>query len=304
MNFNDIIGNENIKELLQNSIKTNNLVHSYMFVGPDGIGKKLFADAFAKMILCEEHNSSCNECNSCILFSSQNHPDFMVIDAENSKEIKIAQVRFLQEKIAEKPVVSSKKVYIINNADLMNTEAQNCLLKTLEEPPEYAVIILVLSNESKLLNTIKSRCTKITFNRLTNDELLKYASINKIDINSHLLSICEGSISRLIQLKDNLSVYNDLDLIINNLANSDIVDIWNNAEILYKSKDEIMDFLNYFNITFLDKLRNTNDEKYINIIKIVEKTKNRLSANANYDMSVDNLLLQIWEEFHENHNRG
>ena len=304
MNFNDIIGNENIKELLQNSIKTNNLVHSYMFVGPDGIGKKLFADAFAKMILCEEHNSSCNECNSCILFSSQNHPDFMVIDAENSKEIKIAQVRFLQEKIAEKPVVSSKKVYIINNADLMNTEAQNCLLKTLEEPPEYAVIILVLSNESKLLNTIKSRCTKITFNRLTNDELLKYASINKIDINSHLLSICEGSISRLIQLKDNLSVYNDLDLIINNLANSDIVDIWNNAEILYKSKDEIMDFLNYFNITFLDKLRNTNDEKYINIIKIVEKTKNRLSANANYDMSIDNLLLQIWEEFHENYNRG
>ena len=65
-----------------------------------------------------------------------------------------------------------------------------------------------------------------------------------------------------------------------------------------------MDFLNYFNITFLDKLRNTNDEKYINIIKIVEKTKNRLSANANYDMSVDNLLLQIWEEFHENYNRG
>ena len=304
MNFNDIIGNENIKELLQNSIKTNNLVHSYMFVGPNGIGKKLFADAFAKMILCEEHNSSCNECNSCILFSSQNHPDFMVIDAENSKEIKIAQVRFLQEKIAEKPVVSNKKVYIINNADLMNTEAQNCLLKTLEEPPEYAVIILVLSNESKLLNTIKSRCTKISFNRLTNDELLKYANMNKIDINSHLLSICEGSISRLIQLKDNLSVYNDLDLIINNLANSDIVDIWNNAEILYKSKDEIMDFLNYFNITFLDKLRNTNDEKYINIIKIVEKTKNRLSANANYDMSIDNLLLQIWEEFHENYNRG
>ena len=304
MNFNDIIGNENIKELLQNSIKTNNLVHSYMFVGPIGIGKKHFANAFAKMILCEEHNSSCNECNSCILFSSQNHPDFMVIDAENSKEIKIAQVRFLQEKIAEKPVVSNKKVYIINNADLMNTEAQNCLLKTLEEPPEYAVIILVLSNESKLLNTIKSRCTKISFNRLTNDELLKYANMNKIDINSHLLSICEGSISRLIQLKDNLSVYNDLDLIINNLANSDIVDIWNNAEILYKSKDEIMDFLNYFNITFLDKLRNTNDEKYINIIKIVEKTKNRLSANANYDMSIDNLLLQIWEEFHENYNRG
>ena len=304
MDFVNIIGNENIKGLLKSSIKANNLVHSYMFVGPDGIGKKLFAEVFSRMVLCENQDDSCNTCSSCIRFKSNNHPDFMVVDSEDRKSIKIGQIRLLQEKIAEKPIVSNKKVYIINNADLMNVEAQNCLLKTLEEPPEYAVLILVLSNESKLLNTIKSRCTKIAFNKLTDDELLKYANINNMNINSNLLGTCEGSISKLLSLNDNLSLYHSLDLIIDNLNNKDIVDVWNEAEVLYKSKDNILDFLDYFNIIFMNKLRNTNDSRYINAIKIVEKTKNRLSANANYDMCIDNLLLQIWEEFHESHNRG
>ena len=304
MDFINIIGNENIKKLLKNSIKTNNLVHSYMFVGPDGIGKKLFADAFSKMILCENQEDSCNTCSSCIRFNSNNHPDFMVVDSEDGKSIKIGQIRLLQEKIAEKPIVSNKKVYIINNADLMTVEAQNCLLKTLEEPPEYAVLILILSNESKLLNTIKSRCTKIVFNKLKNEELLKYTNIHNMNVNSNLLGTCEGSIAKLLSLNSNLTLYNSLDLIIDNLNDKDIVDVWNDSEVLYKSKDNILDLLDYFNIIFMNKLRNTNDSRYINAIKIVEKTKNRLSANANYDMCIDNLLLQIWEEFHESHNRG
>lgn len=304
MDFVNIIGNENIKELLKNSIKTNNLVHSYMFVGPDGIGKKLFADVFSKMILCENQDDLCNNCSSCIRFNSNNHPDFMVVDSEDGKSIKIGQIRLLQEKIAEKPIISNKKVYIINNADLMTVEAQNCLLKTLEEPPEYAILILILSNESKLLNTIKSRCTKIVFNKLTDAELLKYANLHNMNVNTNLLSTCEGSIAKLLSLNVNLPLYNSLDLIIDNLNDKDIVDVWNDSEVLYKSKDNILDLLDYFNIIFMNKLRDTNDNRYIDAIKIVEKTKNRLSANANYDMCIDNLLLQIWEEFHESHNRG
>lgn len=304
MDFVNIIGNENIKELLKNSIKTNNLVHSYMFVGPDGIGKKLFADVFSKMILCENQDDLCNNCSSCIRFNSNNHPDFMMIDSEDSKSIRIGQIRLLQEKIAEKPIISNKKVYTINDADFMTVEAQNCLLKTLEEPPEYAVLILILSNESKLLNTIKSRCTKIVFNKLKNEELLKYANIHNMNVNSNLLGTCEGSIAKLLSLNSNLTLYNSLDLIIDNLNDKDIVDVWNDSEVLYKSKDNILDLLDYFNIIFMNKLRDTNDNRYIDAIKIVEKTKNRLSANANYDMCIDNLLLQIWEEFHESHNRG
>ena len=304
MNFSNIIGNENVKNLLNNSIKSKNLVHSYMFVGPEGIGKKLFAKELAKIILCDNDNSPCNDCSSCIKFNSGNHPDFTIVDTEDGKSIKINQIRLLQEEIAQKPIISSHKVYIVNDCDLMTVEAQNCLLKTLEEPPEYATIILVLSNENKLLSTIKSRCTKIVFNKLSDEELTTYANRHNIEVDYTLLSICSGSISNLINLKDNVEAYHALDIIINNFSIKDIVDIWNESEILYKSKDTIYNLLDYFNIVFINKLKSTNERKYINSIKIVETTKKRLSTNANYDMCLDNFLLKIWEEFNESNNRS
>lgn len=113
-----------------------------------------------------------------------------------------------------------------------------------------------------------------------------------------------GSIANLINLKDNLESYQALDNIINDLSNKDIVDIWNGAEILYKSKDRILNLLDYFNVVFINKLKKTNEKKYINSIKNIEITKKRLSSNANYDMCIDNLLLKIWEEFHENYSRS
>lgn len=304
MSFDNILGNNNIKELLNNSIKSNNILHSYMFVGTDGIGKSLFAKEFSKMILCLSEIKPCNNCSSCIKFDTNNHPDFMIIDSEDNKNIKIGQIRFLQEQIAEKPIISSRKVYIINNSDLMTVEAQNCLLKTLEEPPEYATIILILSNENKLLNTIKSRCTKISFQDISKEDLIKYADQNNISVNNTLLDICNGSINKLISLKDDADTYSILDNILNDFSRKDIVDIWNEAEILYKSKDNILNLLDYFNIYFYNKLRKFQDFKYINSISIVEQTKKRLSSNANYDMCIDNLLLKIWEEFNEGNNRS
>ena len=298
MNFNSIIGNDDIKELLNKSLETKNLVHSYMFVGPEGIGKSIFAKELAKIILCEAHEKACDNCSSCIKFDSDNHPDFIFIDSDDGKNIKIGQVRLIQESIAEKPIVSSNKVYVINNSDLMTTEAQNCLLKTLEEPPEYATIILITSNESKLLNTIKSRCTKIYFKKLTDNELKKYAEVHNININLNLLPVYDGSIAKLIEFSSESNLYNSLDTIINNLENKNIIDIWNDSEILYKSKDNISNILDYFNIVFLYKLRKTEDSKYIYAIKFVEKTKKRLSSNANYDMCIDNLLLQLWKFNH------
>ena len=218
--------------------------------------------------------------------------------------MKINKIRFLQEKISEKPIISDRKVYLINNCDLMTVEAQNCLLKTLEEPPEYAVIILVLSNENKLLSTIKSRCTKVAFQKLTNDDLMKYANSNNLELNSSLLSVCDGSISKLLNLQTNIESYNLLDDIIASFSNDNIIDIWNKSEILYKSKDNIIQLLEYFNNVFLEKLKNTKDTKYISAIKIIEDTKNKLASNANYDMCIDNLLLQIWEEFNESYSRS
>ena len=171
MIFENIIGNEKNKELLKNIINTNNISHSYMFVGKESIGKLLFAKEFAKAILCISEEKGCNKCKSCIEFDTNNNPDFSVLEPEGNS-IKIDQIRELTKKIYEKPVVSAKKVYIINDSNYMTQEAQNGLLKTLEEPPEYVTIILVTSNENSFLPTIKSRCTKISFDKLTDIELI------------------------------------------------------------------------------------------------------------------------------------
>lgn len=304
MSFDTILGNEKIKNLLKNTVSSHNLLHSYLFIGPNGIGKSLFAQEFAEMILCLSDSKPCHACSSCVKFDSHNHPDFLMIDSEDGKSIKINQIRYLQEKIAEKPILSNRKVYVINNSDLMTTEAQNCLLKTLEEPPEYATIILVLANENKLLNTIKSRGTKILFSSLSNDELEKYAKENNIAVNSALLTICEGSIAKLLDLQNNTSAYATLDVLLQDLPKKDIVDIWNEADILYGSKDSIVSLLDYLILVLFQQLKDTKEEKYQNSIKIIEMTKKRLSANANYDMCIDNLLLKIWEEFHESNNRN
>ena len=168
MIFKDIIGNEKNKELLKRIIDTNNIAHSYMFVGKESIGKLLFAKEFA--ILCLNQEKPCYKCKSCIEFDSYNNPDFIILQPEENS-IKIDQIRELTKKVYEKPVVSNKKVYIINDSDCMTKEAQNCLLKTLEEPPEYVTIILIASSENLFLPTIKSRCTKIQFKNLTKEEL-------------------------------------------------------------------------------------------------------------------------------------
>ena len=149
MNYNSILGNKEEKEYLKEQIKRNNILHSYLFTGIEAIGKKLIAQEFSKDILCLEDSSEFCKCKSCISFLGNNHPDFILINKE-SETIKIEQIRELTNKIIEKPIISSKKVYIINDAEKMTKEAQNCLLKTLEEPPEFAVLILITSNENLL----------------------------------------------------------------------------------------------------------------------------------------------------------
>ncbi len=308
MSFQHIIGNEKIKDLLTTTLSHQCVLHSYMFVGPDGIGKFLFAKEFAKSILCSStsHTEACDSCKSCISFLSDNHPDFLVIDSEDGKSIKIEQIRYLQEKISEKPITSSQKVYIINNSDLMTREAQNCLLKTLEEPPIYAIIILILSNENKLLNTIKSRCTKVSFQPLTNEEMIKYFhTINpEYQLTQSILDVCQGSIGKALKVQNEFELYKQVDTILENMEKEDIVDVWNSSEVLYKNKDNIYDLLEYMNVILVTKLTKSNLIKYANCITSVETIKSRLLTNANYDMSIDYLLMNMWEELNEKNSRN
>ena len=129
MAFENLIGNEKIKSLLTGAVQANNVLHSYLFVGIEGIGKSLFAKAFAQEILCSsDKEKPCKACKSCLEFQGESHPDFLQVEPEDGKAIKIEQIRYLQEKIAEKPVTSEKKVYIIQDSDKMTREAANGLL--------------------------------------------------------------------------------------------------------------------------------------------------------------------------------
>ena len=167
----NIKGNAKVRNELEKTIQSGNISHSYLFLGIDGIGKKEIAKEFSKKLLCNNKEENC-QCKSCICFETQNHPDFKIINEED-ETIKINTIRELVSTVYEKPIMSKNKIYIINSADKMTKEAQNSLLKTLEEPPEYTIIILIASNTDMLLNTIKSRCTKITFEKLTPSEILE-----------------------------------------------------------------------------------------------------------------------------------
>ena len=293
--FDKIIGNDKIKEMLYKSVKDKKTSHSYLFVGIEGIGKKEIAKEFAKMLLCISDNKYCNTCKSCIEFDSNNNPDFLYIEPEGNS-VKIEQIRYIQRKIQEKPIISNKKVYIINDADKMTTEAQNCLLKTLEEPPEYSTIILIGSNENMFLSTIKSRCMIIHFSKIEDEKIRKYLEekYELKDISTNMLEIFQGSIGKAILLKDKKEQYEKIELIIKSLRQKSIIDILNMSEILYKSKEEIFDILEYINVILI-KLSKI-DYEYIKCINSVEETKTRLKQNANYDMSIDNMLFNMWED--------
>ncbi|MCR5146475.1 MAG: DNA polymerase III subunit delta' [Clostridia bacterium] len=306
MSFKNIIGNNNVKNILSKSLNNNKILHSYMFIGGQGIGKDLLAKQFAKMILCEAYdNEECNRCKSCIEFDGGNNPDFSQIEPDG-KVIKIEQIREMQNKVAEKPVNSGKKVYIINDADLMTKEAQNCLLKTLEEPPEYIVIILIVSNENKMLTTIKSRCMKMYFEKISDDEIKRFLmeQCGLQDITRNMLKVCDGSIGKCLDLKNKLEDYKLIELIFSNIHSS-LTKFIDSSEILYKNKDNVSDYLDYINVILYNYANeNRDNNKYINSIKIVEKTKQRLLSNSNYDMCVDYLLFNIWEEINEKNSRS
>ena len=292
--FENIIGNKRNKEILKKAIEINKTSHSYIFCGTEGIGKKLIAKELAKKILCLKEKENGCDCKSCIEFDSDNNPDFQLIESVDGK-IKIEQIRQMQRKVAEKPIISNNKVYIINNADTMTTEAQNCLLKTLEEPPEYITIILICTNEGNLLSTIKSRCTRMQFEPIKDEELKEYIKTKLPDeqISPQIIELAQGSIGKAIKLNERKDIYENIENILLSMQNRDLIDIVQMSEVIYKSKEEIKSILEYINVLLM-KLSKQNI-KYINCVQIVEETKRRIKANSNYDMCIDYMIFSMWQ---------
>ena len=159
-NYSDIIGHNDIVKHFKSSIELGKVSHAYILNGEKGVGKKTLVSVVTKSLQCETGEPDpCGKCKSCLQAESGNQPDIIWITHEKPNVISVDEIRQqIVNDISLKPYSSRYKIYVVPDAQLMNAQAQNAILKTLEEPPEYAIIILLTSNLDKILPTIISRC--------------------------------------------------------------------------------------------------------------------------------------------------
>ena len=308
MYFEKIKGQNFAKKYLTNSIKSNMVSHAYMFEGPNGIGKNTMARELAAILLEMEN-----------LFNS---PDYIEIKPDGNS-IKIAQIRKLQSDILVKPY-KSYKIYVIDEAQKMTVEAQNALLKTLEEPPKYAIIILITDNKESLLDTIKSRCEIIKFTPIPMQEVASYLTMNGIDSKraSLLANFSRGSMKKAIELSESEEFHlmrEEVQKYVETFLNGNLIEIMDIQSSIEKYKDQITNdldlLINYFRdimmvkenvdnsmIINLDRLifvknmsNKTTYSQLSKIIDIIEETKNKLRSNCNFNISIQVMTLNIYE---------
>lgn len=172
----EILGHEPIKEHFFNAVLTGNISHAYILSGEAGMGKKSLANAFALALLCEKGQADpCRQCHACKQVMSGNHPDLIYVTHEKPASIGVDDVRRqINDTIQVKPYSSAHKIYIVDEAEKMTVQAQNALLKTIEEPPAYAVILLLTTNAEAFLPTILSRCVQLKLKPLKDGEVKDY----------------------------------------------------------------------------------------------------------------------------------
>jgi len=325
MNFGDVAGQEQLINYLKKSIEKGTIGHAYVFDGPPGMGKTAAALAFAKTILCKGHGlEPCDCCSSCLKINHLNHPDLHIIEPDGSS-IKNRQVEDFQHELLRKPYESKNKIFIIKHANEMTSSAQNRLLKTLEEPPEYAVIILLSSNVNGFLPTIKSRCQILKFNRVGEKKiqelLIKKYGVSFEDART-LAAYSYGILGNALKLMKSEEFKQEREQIIKiieQLLEGDGFAVFQMTEFFQNNKDKINEHLDVILFWFRDLLllretnsveflinldKNTTLQKYLNhigyekisnIIAAIEKTKSDIKANVNFQLAIELLLLRIQE---------
>jgi len=192
--------------MLRFALSAERLHHAYLFVGPDGIGKRTAAIAVAKAIHCEESiEDFCGICVNCARISDGNHPDVRLIQPlPDKKEISIQQIREIERELNFRSFSGKRKIAVIDPATLMNLSAQNALLKTLEEPPADSVIVLIAPNSGGLLPTVRSRCVRLNFSPLGRHEVAAYLDSQTVTMRNDsesLAAMSMGSIGLALKLK-------------------------------------------------------------------------------------------------------
>ena len=325
--FQDILGHEQIIEHLQNAIKTDKVSHAYILDGPDMSGKKMIADAFSMTLECEKKGTEpCMECHSCKQALGKNQPDIIYLQHEKPNTISVDDIRSqINNDIGVKPYSSPYKVYIVDEAEKMNVQAQNALLKTIEEPPAYAVILLLTNNAEIFLPTILSRCVRLSLKAVP-DEKIKAYLMENYEVPDYKADVCvafaQGIVGKAIELAESedfneiknsalqlIKRLDDIELYemteaVKQISNYklqindyfDLIMIWYRDVLLYKATADVNKLIFKEEVYEIKKEASRSSYGGIeNILEALEKAKIRLNANVNFDLVIELLLLTIKE---------
>ena len=325
--FTDIIGQEQIKEHLRGAISTGKVSHAYIINGERSSGKEFIARVFAMALQCEKDEvEPCGECHSCRQALSNNQPDIVYVSHEKPNTIGVEDIRVqINGDIGVKPYSSPYKIYIMNEGEKMTVQAQNALLKTLEEPPEYAVILILTTQLEALLPTILSRCVVLNMKPVS-DALVKKYLMEELAVPDYKANICvafaRGNIGKakllasseeFEKVKDEaitlVKYINDME--INEIVKAikkiseykfdvndylDILSVWYRDVLLFKATKDVNSLI--FKEEIQQIMRVSDRSTYEGIETIVgalQKAKRRLEANVNFDLTMELLLLTIKE---------
>ncbi len=325
--FADIYGYDKIKEHLQNGIRMNKVSHAYIFNGGLGSGKKMMANAFAAALECEKQTGEpCMECHSCIQAESGNNPDIIWINHEKSGSIGVDDIRAqLIGDMQIKPYSNRYKIYIVDEAEKLTVQAQNALLKTIEEPPEYGIIILLTTNADIFLQTILSRCVRLDFKPVGDECVTKYLKDN-YDLTDYeikfAVGFAQGNIGRAVAIatsSDFAKLKESVLRVVKHAKEYSVTEIMNEVKAVTDYKASIDDYLDMLSMLYRDVLvfKSTNDtnglifkdeigliktigsqcsyEGLENILTAIDKVKIRLKANVNFDLVIELLIMTIKE---------
>lgn len=324
--FGDVIGQEQIVEHLKSAIKMQKISHAYILQGERSSGKEFIAKVFAAALQCEEQEGEpCGECRSCKQAASGNQPDIIKVTHEKPNTIGVEDIRKVTGDIAIKPYSSPRKIYIINEAEKMTVQAQNALLKTLEEPPAYVVILLLTTNVDTLLPTIQSRCVLLTM-KPVKDEAVKNFLMKDLMIPEYKADVCVafargnvGKAKALASSEEFENIKSDAVTLLKYIRDMEINEIVLAIKKIAEYKFDINDYLDILSVWYRDVLlfKATNDVNHLifkdeiqyikrtadqsayegieEILDALEKAKSRLKANVNFDLTMELLLLTIKE---------
>ncbi len=325
--FQDIIGHQDLIGHLKNAIKSGKVSHAYLLQGEVGSGKRMLADAFAMTLQCESGGAEpCGKCRSCIQAAHHNHPDIIYVTHEKPGSIGVDEIRAqLVNDVQIMPYQGKYKIYIVAEAEKMTPATQNAILKTLEEPPSYAVILLLTRNAASLLETIRSRCILLDF-RPVPDELVRHYLMEHMEIPDYQADICvafaQGNIGKAAKLASSEN-FNAIKKAALQLAagarEMDMNEIINAVKSVLAYRIDIRDYLDilavwyrdvlYFKATrdaggviFKDQLnairQSANVSSYEGLNQIedaIQMAKDRLDANVNFELTMELLFLTIKE---------